>query len=150
LPIRSSERVRTRLDAAACWYAGKRGPFCGECATVVIATHTPALHPVQAIVLGFGFVPALYAFFIVAERENAAKHQQLVSGVSVAAYWLSTLAWDLTVYMAPCCTCALTTDHAAVPCSPCVRFAMMCTRTLVTVSNAAAGCRSGHHRLERA
>ena len=112
-----------------------------------------------AIVIGFAFVSAFYASFLVNERENSAKHQQvriavlcvcstavqaalwylrssvsetpcvccrrccplvcvvdvvvcvsicglqLVSGVSITAYWLSTFVWDILVYQVPCCRC---------------------------------------------
>ena len=50
------------------------------------------------------YVPAAFATFIVREREVKAKHQQLVSGVSIPAYWLAAFLWDnlsyqLTVWM---------------------------------------------------
>lgn len=53
------------------------------------------------IVLAFAFIPASYAIFIVKEREIAAKHQQLISGVSIAAYWVSTFVWDFLSYLLP-------------------------------------------------
>ncbi len=93
-----------------------------------------------AIIIAFAFISAFYASFLVSERENSAKHQQvgvstlahpvwatlmitaamlidaleyacapmsclqLVSGVSIFAYWLSTLTWDILVYQIPMCT----------------------------------------------
>ena len=53
------------------------------------------------LVLAFAFIPASYAIFIVKEREIAAKHQQLISGVSISAYWVSTFVWDFTSYLLP-------------------------------------------------
>tara|TARA_B110000208_G_scaffold64005_3_gene82986 strand:- start:1655 stop:4423 length:2769 start_codon:yes stop_codon:yes gene_type:complete len=50
------------------------------------------------VMLGFAFIPASFAELIVKERECEVKHQQLISGVSLPAYWISTLCWDLTVY----------------------------------------------------
>lgn len=50
------------------------------------------------VMLGFAFIPASFAELIVKEREHEVKHQQLISGVSLPAYWLSTLCWDMTVY----------------------------------------------------
>ncbi len=69
--------------------------FLGAVSTFLIAI---------AIVIGFAFIGAFYASFLVSERENSAKHQQLVSGVSITAYWLSTLVWDIFAYQLPYCT----------------------------------------------
>ena len=43
--------------------------------------------------LAIPYVPAAFATFIVREREVKAKHQQLVSGVSIPAYWMSAWLW---------------------------------------------------------
>ena len=55
------------------------------------------------IVIGFAFVSAFYASFLVYERENNVKHQQLISGVSINAYWISTLVWDVVLFQLPMC-----------------------------------------------
>ncbi len=52
-------------------------------------------------VIGMSFVPASYATFVVKEREINAKHQQLISGVSIPAYWLSTWIFDYLTYLVP-------------------------------------------------
>jgi ATP-binding cassette subfamily A (ABC1) protein 3 len=49
--------------------------------------------------IAFAFIPAGFAVFVVREREVKAKHLQLVSGVSLPAYWLSTFIWDYTTYL---------------------------------------------------
>jgi ATP-binding cassette subfamily A (ABC1) protein 3 len=54
------------------------------------------------IVIAFSFIPASFAVFIVKETEVKAKHQQLLSGVSIPAYWCSTYAWDIINYLFPC------------------------------------------------
>lgn len=46
------------------------------------------------ILLSIPFVAASFATFVVREREVKAKHQQLVSGVSIVAFWLSCWIWD--------------------------------------------------------
>jgi ATP-binding cassette subfamily A (ABC1) protein 3 len=51
-------------------------------------------------------VPASYAIFVVKEREGVRgdggpKHQQLLSGVSIPAYWFSTWAFDNLTYIIP-------------------------------------------------
>ena len=57
------------------------------------------------IVIAFSFIPASFAVFVVKEREVAAKHQQLISGVSIPAYWLATYAWDCINYIIPAMVC---------------------------------------------
>ena len=49
---------------------------------------------VTFILLALPFVPAAFITFVVREREVKSKHQQMVSGVGVVAYWLSTFLWD--------------------------------------------------------
>ena len=53
------------------------------------------------VMIAFCFLPASYAIFVVKEREVKAKHQQIISGVSLSAYWFSTWLWDATSYLAP-------------------------------------------------
>ena len=51
--------------------------------------------------IGMAFIPTGLVSFIVKERENNVKHQHLVSGVSVPAYWLSSFLWDFVKYLIP-------------------------------------------------
>lgn len=53
--------------------------------------------------IGMSFIPASLVTFIVKERELTSKHQQLVSGVSVTAYWLSNYYFDIIKYLIPAC-----------------------------------------------
>ncbi|GLD95409.1 hypothetical protein PINS_up004053 [Pythium insidiosum] len=55
------------------------------------------------IVIAFTFFPAAIAVHLVREKvpEHNAKHQQLVSGVSLSAFWLSNWLWDLLAYGVP-------------------------------------------------
>ena len=62
------------------------------------STFTSAL----IIVMAFAFIPVSFATFIVRERQLEVKHQQLISGVSITAYWASTFAFDIATYMIPC------------------------------------------------
>jgi ATP-binding cassette, subfamily A (ABC1), member 3 len=48
--------------------------------------------------LAIAFVPAGMASFVVYEKETKSRHQQMVSGVSIQAYWLSTWLWDSLSY----------------------------------------------------
>ncbi|OVA04022.1 ABC transporter-like [Macleaya cordata] len=51
--------------------------------------------------IAFSFIPASFAVSIVKEREVNAKHQQLISGVSVLSYWTSTYIWDFMSFLCP-------------------------------------------------
>ncbi|ETL98521.1 hypothetical protein L917_04425, partial [Phytophthora nicotianae] len=56
------------------------------------------------ICIAFTFLPASIVVFLVKEKqaEHNSKHQQLVSGVSLPAFWLSNYIWDLIMYVFPC------------------------------------------------
>ena len=45
------------------------------------------------------FVPASFVAFVVKEREVEAKHLQVVSGVSLLSYWISSWLWDILSYL---------------------------------------------------
>ncbi|KAG1338408.1 ABC transporter A family member 1 [Cocos nucifera] len=51
--------------------------------------------------IAFSFIPASFAVAIVKEREIKAKHQQLISGVSILSYWISTYVWDFISFLFP-------------------------------------------------
>ncbi|CBJ29591.1 conserved unknown protein [Ectocarpus siliculosus] len=54
------------------------------------------------VVISICFLPASYAIFVVKERAVKAKHQQIISGVGIAAYWSSTFVFDVVTYLIPC------------------------------------------------
>eukprot|EP00599_Poterioochromonas_sp_BG-1_P016760 CAMPEP_0173165656 /NCGR_PEP_ID=MMETSP1105-20130129/21518_1 /TAXON_ID=2985 /ORGANISM="Ochromonas sp., Strain BG-1" /LENGTH=1579 /DNA_ID=CAMNT_0014086689 /DNA_START=11 /DNA_END=4746 /DNA_ORIENTATION=+ len=51
------------------------------------------------VMIAFCFIPASFTVFVVKEREVKAKHQQVISGVSIYAYWMSTYLWDTISYL---------------------------------------------------
>ena len=51
--------------------------------------------------IAYAFIPASLIVIIVKERENNVKHQQIVSGVSILAYWLSNFFVDFVKYLIP-------------------------------------------------
>jgi len=51
------------------------------------------------ILLAFAFIPAGFAQYIVRERETKTKHQQVVSGVHLNGFWISSWIWDFLTYM---------------------------------------------------
>ncbi|CAD8172616.1 unnamed protein product [Paramecium pentaurelia] len=57
--------------------------------------------------MGMAFIPASLISYIVKEREINVKHQQLVSGVSVKAYWFSNWLMDLGKHVIPAVVCCL-------------------------------------------
>ena len=62
---------------------------------------------VIAYAMAYAIIPAGVMLYIVKERENNAKHRQIVSGVSVYAYWFSNLLIDVVKYMIPGICCGL-------------------------------------------
>jgi len=62
-----------------------------------------AFTAVLFLMIAYSFIPASIVQFVVREKENNrnAKHQQMISGVSIPAYWFSNFAWDLLMYLAP-------------------------------------------------
>eukprot|EP00940_MAST-03C_sp_MAST-3C-sp2_P003047 g3047.t1 len=57
--------------------------------------------------LAIAFIPAALCEYIVYETFHEVKHQQLVSGVSLTAYWASTYVWDLIQYVVTGLSCIL-------------------------------------------
>jgi ABC-type multidrug transport system fused ATPase/permease subunit len=55
----------------------------------------------QVLLLSLAFVTPAFIQFVVREREVKAKHQQLISGVSIPAYWAANAAFDLASYLLP-------------------------------------------------
>lgn len=56
--------------------------------------------------IGLSFIPASIVSFIVKERVDMVKHQQLVSSVSPFTYWLSNYIVDMLKHMVPAIFCA--------------------------------------------
>ena len=51
------------------------------------------------ILIPYGYIPGAFVVFIVRERMSKAKHLQLVSGVSVLSYWISTYLYDVFLHI---------------------------------------------------
>lgn len=56
---------------------------------------------VFVVAIGFALVPSSIVSHIVGERVNNQKHMQVLSGMSLAAYWLSNLLFDIAKAMIP-------------------------------------------------
>ncbi|CAI5718847.1 unnamed protein product [Peronospora effusa] len=61
------------------------------------------------ICIAFTYYPASIVTFLVKEKQSNhdSKHQQLVSGVSLGAFWLSNFVWDFALYLIPCASAIL-------------------------------------------
>lgn len=69
----------------------------------VAAFNNTAVGFIAAILvsIAYAFIPASLIVLLVKERENNVKHQQIVSGVSLFAYWLSNLVVDWIKFFVP-------------------------------------------------
>ena len=56
---------------------------------------------VNVFTMGLSFIAASLIFLVVKETESNAKHQQIVSGVSISAYWMSNYLVDFLKYLLP-------------------------------------------------
>ena len=52
--------------------------------------------------IGFALIPASIVSYIVSERAKNLKHMQLLSGMSLAAYWVSNMLFDILKALIPC------------------------------------------------
>ena len=69
-----------------------------------VITNALALASTFFIMIAFAFIPASVVAFVVKEREAShnSKHQQMISGASIPAFWLANYTWDVCVYALPC------------------------------------------------
>jgi ATP-binding cassette subfamily A (ABC1) protein 3 len=51
--------------------------------------------------ISFALIPAAMITFIMGERERNLKHMQLISGMSLAAYWASNIIFDVIKALIP-------------------------------------------------
>eukprot|EP01022_Parablepharisma_sp_SALTPOND_P008914 TRINITY_DN1372_c0_g1_i1.p1 TRINITY_DN1372_c0_g1~~TRINITY_DN1372_c0_g1_i1.p1 ORF type:complete len:1416 (+),score=145.61 TRINITY_DN1372_c0_g1_i1:2023-6270(+) len=56
----------------------------------------------QSVVLAFALVPASLITYLVKERQDQLKHQQVISGISLLAYWLGNSIIDFLKSAIPC------------------------------------------------
>ena len=92
--LKSTPGLATTSVAVNCWPLPKT--------QTIQASVDAFLSIIVAIfmIMAFAFVPAAVVSFVVRERElhHNSKHQQYISGVSIPAYWLANLVWDLATY----------------------------------------------------
>ncbi|XP_023310224.1 ATP-binding cassette sub-family A member 3-like [Anoplophora glabripennis] len=51
------------------------------------------------LAIGMAFVTSFYVLFIIKERISKSKHLQLVSGVNVLVFWLTSVLWDMLTFI---------------------------------------------------
>lgn len=56
---------------------------------------------VFVVSIGFALIPAAVISFILNEREKNLKHMQVISGLSLPAYWISNLFFDIIKAIIP-------------------------------------------------
>jgi ABC-type Na+ transport system ATPase subunit NatA len=78
-------------------------PFPPTASAQALVDSIASLQAVLFILIAFAFVPGGVVVFVVREKESQhnSKHQQMVSGVRIPAYWISNYAWDSALYMVP-------------------------------------------------
>lgn len=50
------------------------------------------------LLIPYCYIPGAFIVFMVKERVSKSKHLQLVSGVELTSYWISSYLWDLTLF----------------------------------------------------
>ena len=50
---------------------------------------------VFVVSIGFALIPAAVVSFILNERDKNLKHMQIISGMSLSAYWISNMIFDI-------------------------------------------------------
>lgn len=53
------------------------------------------------VAIAFALIPQTIVQFVLHEREKKLKHMQVISGMSVAAYWISNLIFDIVKAIIP-------------------------------------------------
>ena len=53
------------------------------------------------MITGLSFLASSFAVFLITENRTKAKHLQVVSGVQLSNFWLSTYLWDIINWMIP-------------------------------------------------
>ncbi|KAG1652005.1 ATP-binding cassette sub-family A member 3 [Nymphon striatum] len=56
----------------------------------------------QNLMFGVAFLSASFIVFLIKERAVRAKHLQVVSGVNLLTFWVTTFIWDFINYFIPC------------------------------------------------
>lgn len=57
---------------------------------------------VFVVAIGFALIPASIVSHIVSERVRNLKHMQVLAGMSLPAYWVSNMLFDLLKAYIPC------------------------------------------------
>ena len=76
-------------------------PFLKTLGTIAVQNIFTGINYAFILSIGLSFIPGSLVAFIVKERESNAKHQQIVSGVSLPAYWLANYFLDYLKYLVP-------------------------------------------------
>ena len=78
-------------------------PFVYSYIDESITQNVQGMNLLSYLAMGISFIPALITQFLVMEREKNIKHQQIVSGVSLKAYWIANFVMDYLKYLPFAC-----------------------------------------------
>ena len=100
----ANDALKKATNGAASSITAISHPFPVSRFFQAVITNALALASTFFIMIAFAFIPASVVAFIVKEREAShnCKHQQMISGASVPAFWLANYTWDLCTYLVPC------------------------------------------------
>ena len=93
-------QIATNNTNLAVTFANSPLPLTYECLSREQANEGSIVS--QTLVVAFSLVPASVICFVVREREDNLKHQQIISGVSLLAYWTANSAIDIFKSLVPC------------------------------------------------
>lgn len=96
--------VDSTVDTAELTLRVNSHPLPLTSTTTALFTSYVSFSACMFVVIAFAYYPASIVVLLVKERqsEHNSKHQQLVSGVSIPAFWLANYIWDMAVYLIPC------------------------------------------------
>lgn len=99
-----AKQLDSSADVSALKLTVNSHPLPQTASTSSLMTSYLAFTACMFITIAFAYYPASIVTQLVRERQPTknAKHQQLISGVSIPVFWAANYAWDLVVYIFPC------------------------------------------------
>lgn len=74
-------------------------PFPKTSNEQVLVDTANGLFSAIVLAIGLSFIPAAYVSFIVDEKASMVKHQQLVSGMGITAYWYVSMHLVFLIFL---------------------------------------------------
>ncbi|TMW59993.1 hypothetical protein Poli38472_000035 [Pythium oligandrum] len=98
-----ASEVSSGVDVSKLYLKVNNYPLPQTASTSALFSSYVAFTTCLFVAIAFGYYPASIVTLLVKEREaeHNSKHQQLVSGVHLLAFWLANYVWDLMMYVIP-------------------------------------------------